>query len=477
MKVKNSNAYDYDDVDVESLVRDLKRKGLAIEAFEILSGRHEMMISLEEQKLANPPVEEDYLMFLKSILLGIEPSSLQNEGENGSDEEDDPQYTIFLENLKKNGFSYKLEVVMGNRTVYLAYEGEDNSDDKHGIPSPITSKKVLNIKNVEDVDYQNIENKRRRVRDNASKETNLKPVETETRSSPRLCNNKLDIAKNKRNKAEIETQCCVERGLKSKAVKDLKNVPGKKVESPNFLKSVIKYMENTKMDTKENSKSEKRKLGMRDMKTGSGKTNGYRDKRSGAKWSSVLGRDWQRELNADDVEESYVVLLNSGKVVGDRFVYVDEGQKPVECEALDVECSSDSEVVETPINELQHLRSGGRGEDSVFRKQLMAKLGEPYDYEEYKNLWNEIKLERPKIKHYDLRGSRSAKPFHTEELSPSYLSTYAPLRMEIAAVGHDRRRRLNYLRGFFFWLKNVAHEDAFEPWLDKACLEVMRKSC
>lgn len=49
--------------------------------------------------------------------------------------------------------------------------------------------------------------------------------------------------------------------------------------------------------------------------------------------------------------------------------------------------------------------------------------------------------------------------------------TYLAEMIKLHAM--DRPKVLNLLRGFFYWLTNVAHEGAFRPWLDSACLEVM----
>lgn len=394
-----------------------KRKDLDIKAFEITSGRQTLKRSLEELNLSNPPVDQDYLTFLKNLLLESGTSSSLSEGDDDSDVEDDvdPQYMMFLENLREDGQSYKLEIELKNRMVSVLYEGEDDSDDECGMHSSINLK---NEKNVEKEENHIIEN---------------------------------------------------DTGI------DLENNRGR-----------------------EKRKSEERDLKSKRRKCGQAKNNDCSGKKASGKWNNIFGYDWQKELNADDVDECYRIFLNSVKIEGDCLIYAFEGLHPVKHEEFDVEFSSDSEVlvtknasnlkeggcnplqttklVVTPQTEQQCLRSRGGDIDSVFRKKLMAILGKPYDDREYKKLWNEINEEKPKEKHYDLRGS-GVKTFRRSELSPSYLAKHAGLRRKINAVGNDRRKKLYYLRGFFFWLQNLAHEDSFRPWNDKSCLEVMSKIC
>ncbi|KAL9664393.1 hypothetical protein QQ045_019793 [Rhodiola kirilowii] len=40
----------------------------------------------------------------------------------------------------------------------------------------------------------------------------------------------------------------------------------------------------------------------------------------------------------------------------------------------------------------------------------------------------------------------------------------------------DDRRKLILLRGFMFWLENLAREGEFKPWIDKKCWEALRMS-
>ncbi|XP_031272299.1 uncharacterized protein LOC116130729 [Pistacia vera] len=47
------------------------------------------------------------------------------------------------------------------------------------------------------------------------------------------------------------------------------------------------------------------------------------------------------------------------------------------------------------------------------------------------------------------------------------------LAKKVNQAGRDRRKILNLLRGFFYWLKNLCKEGAFLPWMDSQCLSTL----
>ncbi|OIT27728.1 PREDICTED: uncharacterized protein LOC109213558 isoform X2 [Nicotiana attenuata] len=95
--------------------------------------------------------------------------------------------------------------------------------------------------------------------------------------------------------------------------------------------------------------------------------------------------------------------------------------------------------------------------DSGYRKEVLNLLMRPYDDEEYKKLWKDIKVPCSSI---NRRGT-------------SLLSLHKGVNREIKRTNHDKDKKLNIMRGFFFWLEHLTREDAFMPWEDAECLRTM----
>ncbi|XP_033513162.1 uncharacterized protein [Nicotiana tomentosiformis] len=95
--------------------------------------------------------------------------------------------------------------------------------------------------------------------------------------------------------------------------------------------------------------------------------------------------------------------------------------------------------------------------NSGYRKEVLNLLMRPYDDEEYKKLWKDIKMPCSSI---NRRGT-------------SLLSLHKGVNREIKRTNHDKDKKLNIMRGFFFWLEHLTREDAFMPWEDTECLRTM----
>nr|VDD53148.1 unnamed protein product [Brassica oleracea] len=100
----------------------------------------------------------------------------------------------------------------------------------------------------------------------------------------------------------------------------------------------------------------------------------------------------------------------------------------------------------------------------VFTKELMEALEKPYDKREFLKLFGEVSKKKPVIRCKELRNGR-VKNYETSELAPSYLEKVSDFDREYKLVDGDDKARLKLLRGFFFYLKNVARAGAFKPWL------------
>ncbi|KAL2512068.1 Uncharacterized protein Adt_17668 [Abeliophyllum distichum] len=119
-------------------------------------------------------------------------------------------------------------------------------------------------------------------------------------------------------------------------------------------------------------------------------------------------------------------------------------------------CLGDNSPVDKSINnDIQHA-SG----HFAFRKQVINVLRKPYDRQEYDELRRAVKARKIEESNGDLcTGSKRS-------LGKSYLDDYGDLHRMLKKFEKDRRKNLNILRGFFFWLEHKTMEGAFKPWKD-----------
>ncbi|GMI89575.1 hypothetical protein HRI_002626800 [Hibiscus trionum] len=181
---------------------------------------------------------------------------------------------------------------------------------------------------------------------------------------------------------------------------------------------------------------------------------------------------------------------NSGKDV-ESFSYESDGTS---IHRTDDEGGSDSEILvldDDPYHEGQRTPFVSSkcyqllvGEDSwtwdgnrtsaqsQFREKLMDLLQIPYDQNEFESLWQEVTHKRPVQGSRELRRGIS-KLYSTSTVGKSYLDWYEDLKGKVVEFGCDPCKVLHLLRGFFFWLKNTAHEGAFKPWMDSLYLNAL----
>ncbi|KAJ7965494.1 polyprotein [Quillaja saponaria] len=76
-------------------------------------------------QLKDVVADEDYILFLNCYCVDSD-----NDFNSGSDDDSDPQYSMFLENLSENGNSYVLKVARDNKICHIEYEEEDKSCDE-----------------------------------------------------------------------------------------------------------------------------------------------------------------------------------------------------------------------------------------------------------------------------------------------------------------------------------------------------------
>ncbi|KAJ1259677.1 hypothetical protein BS78_10G174200 [Paspalum vaginatum] len=100
---------------------------------------------------------------------------------------------------------------------------------------------------------------------------------------------------------------------------------------------------------------------------------------------------------------------------------------------------------------------------STFDEKLCAVLRQPYDEDEYEELWRKATDRKPVSRQRHLRSS--SKRYVTGAIGLSYLDHYPDLAMQINSADCDKR--LSLLRQLFFWLENLCHEGAYMPWIPK----------
>ncbi|KAL8132846.1 hypothetical protein AgCh_008359 [Apium graveolens] len=134
---------------------------------------------------------------------------------------------------------------------------------------------------------------------------------------------------------------------------------------------------------------------------------------------------------------------------------------------------ADSNVLDATMEDedLQYIGERSRPENPQFRKDVEDILGRPYDEREYETLWLNVNIRKPIQGYRELRGHLKAYPKHS--MGKSYLDEYLDLQGKLDTFEADLPRKLNVLRGFFYYLKNIAGDGIFKPWLDESCLAIV----
>ncbi|CAL5333180.1 unnamed protein product [Camellia sinensis] len=416
-------------------------------------------------------MDEDYKRFLYHLPGNSEfRHSVREERDDGdrSDEDDraDPQYKMFLEKLKEDGKSYVLEVDINIKmSLRRKYEVEVDLDDERELP---TLRKLMKVP-----DTMIMETKKD-LR-NLSRKDNIK-----TQDNPMYVVSKdmLDPSNNKTNAIGIERRdLLLEKDLNSEQVNHVSSETNRnhlfKVECEHGTEADI-VMDEDYQTFLNLSKEEGDCMILANhfFKT---------ECEQGTETSIVMDEDYQTLLNLSKEEGDCTVLaMKAGEQVtmADPGIFIKARPWDVICEGHKVESCSDSEVFMTynasdlnkgnfnPFktskqidsfmqeDELQFLGSLDTGNHSEFRDKLVAKLREPYNNEEYETLCRLINGRKQMDgRHRDLRGPAALKSYLKDECNLSYLDRHMSLKRKINAVKFDRRKVLNLLRGFFFWLE------------------------
>ncbi|CAN6721021.1 unnamed protein product [Malus baccata var. baccata] len=440
--------------------------------------------------------------------------------DDGIDDED-PQYKIFMENLRQDGKSYVLEVVGDNgKSELIKYEEEDEILDGTDFDTPETLKKSQVKEKPE-----TLRRGTKREQIHCLKNSAL-PVNREVTESPRTV--RYDMRKE--NRAILEDS--VPKKKSSVLKKNIKVVDpgpvfnrtdGRFNKLPNlkvpYTPETFKYSPMKKktehrktpsfvITGNERSLIKKKKKNV-DKKAANGSTGEHTiktppveavqftkqgcanekvvkdsTKESPLKRSCMEGLRFAKQVcNCGLADEDYIKVLSCLQFVDEKMLYSPPNGRTVIL-GNDGQSSPDVETKVEPSD--RNFTSfaavdadSGRcvktrdASHSQFRNGLMKILNRPYDYEEYRRLLKEATHQKPLG--YDRNLRNGTCPIE-EELRPSYLKQHIVLKRKIKAALGDRPRVLNLLRGFFYWLKNVAQDESFCPWNDSSCLKVLPPS-
>ncbi|CAM8878211.1 unnamed protein product [Rhodiola kirilowii] len=161
----------------------------------------------------------------------------------------------------------------------------------------------------------------------------------------------------------------------------------------------------------------------------------------------IYEKDWNKECSTDSYSDSDSVIIIDKK----------DFNKPRKSSFKDME-----------------LAKSQTRNDSSFRNDLMNILSKPYDQDEYESLMEEASKRRPLERHGELRWGRK-RICELELVGKSHLDHYKDVA-EAIENSRDDRRKLILLRGFMFWLENIAREGVIKPWIDEKCWEALRMS-
>ncbi|KAB2618992.1 acidic repeat-containing protein-like [Pyrus ussuriensis x Pyrus communis] len=364
-------------------------------------------------------------------------------------DDEDPQYKIFLEKLRQDGKSYVLEAVGDNgKSEVIKYEQENEILDGPDFDTPETLKKSQ-VKEKPDI-QSTLRRSMKRKCTNCLKNSVL-PVNKEVIASPRIV--KYDLRKENRAILENSSMKKKKKNVNEKAANG--STRGRPLKIPP-VEAVHFTMQ-----------------GCANEKAAKGSTKECPVKRTHVADLRFAKQGCKRGLE----DEDYTKLLSCLQFDDGKMVYSPPNGRPVILDD-DGESSPPNRsftsftAVDVDSGRCVKTRDASH---SQFRKGLMDILTRPYDYEEYRSLLKEATHRKPLGHDRNLRNRTITCPVEGK-LAPSYLKQHIVLRRKITAARGDRPRVLNLLRGFFYWLKNVAQDESFCPWNDSSCLKVLPPS-
>ncbi|KAE9615278.1 putative EF-Hand 1, calcium-binding protein [Lupinus albus] len=438
--------------------------------------------------------------------------------DNDNDDYADPDYKMFLQNLREEGKSYVYSTIVGNKLVCIRYEQEEeeeNDDEEKG------STWRDETGNLGTAGSDSIREQRGDSVDSQKKfETEREPCNRRSRSGvssvpKNNCNTELDIDEDYLTMLNsgikdydsdimenVGTGNLGTRGADSireqtsSPVESLQSQETEREPRHSEVSSVPKNNFNTVLDMDVDE----------DYQTFLSSYRACCDNESwvpvGCKLKGTSLSDRRNSQTSDktfdtpfvqsDYDEDYLLFLNSNPIIdgeqfmGDRNITnVEGGSNSSDSDDLVILEPNqigentpfvpskifDSSCFENETNQRQLLAC----DQSLFRRRLMEYLEKPYNQEEYNGYLKEVHRRRHKGRHFETRQG-VVKSYPTYGFNKSYLELYPDLEKAISEF-KEPRRVLFLLRGFIFWLQNLIydHDGIFQPWRDESCLEILRK--
>lgn len=383
------------------------------------------------------------------------------------EEENDREYELFLERLKKHENSFMLEYEENGVSVVIKYEGESSSDRECDLEPRRKLRSAMKQKDGPSDQMPRVEN-RGMLDSQSTPRTEIKKMLTwrQTRSKSKS---------EKEENAKLSTRKIVPHTTYPHSILALKgnSSSDKDCTLPKrMLKSATKPKTEHFNQMRDVCSDDSQSTSTEEMKKLTGKSLRYEFKREKEEDIMQLDPDYHAMLKNSKIINGHFVFT-----VGDHEVVYEErnGESILENKEHDKESYSDVEILDSAFYDVgesnisNHMDSSRQSE---FRHKVITALRKPFDEVEYEKLWQDIELRKRVERHLDLRGGRDIS-YGKQKNGKSYLDYYPDLKRELLLVHHDKPKRLNLLRGFFLWLKQP---ESFSPWLDDECLAIFQES-
>ncbi|CAL0307872.1 unnamed protein product [Lupinus luteus] len=444
---------------------------------------------------------------------------------NVNDDYADPDYKMFLQNLREEGKSYVYSAIVGNKLVHIRYEEEEEEEEEETDDKEKGSTSRDETGNLVTARSNSIREQRGdSVDPQENLETVTEPCNRRSHSGVSSvpnnnCNTELDI--------DEDYLTILNSGIKDYDSDSLENVRTGNLGTRGT--DSIREQTSSPVESLQRQETERgpRNLRRRSEVSTVPKNNfntgldidvdedyqtflsSYRECCDNGSWVPVgcklkgtslsVRRNSRTSVKTFDIpfvqsdyDEDYQLFLNSNPIIdGEPFMghrnitNVEGGSNSSDSDDLILLEPNqigentpfipskvfDSSCFENETNQRQLPAC----DKSQFRRRLMEYLEKPYNQEEYDGYLNEVHRQRHKDRHFETRqGVVTSYP--TYGFNKSYLELYPDLEKAIAEF-KEPHRVLFLLRGFIFWLQNLIydHDGIFQPWCDESCLEILRK--
>ncbi|XP_062184280.1 uncharacterized protein LOC133888153 [Phragmites australis] len=189
-------------------------------------------------------------------------------------------------------------------------------------------------------------------------------------------------------------------------------------------------------------------------------------------FSMTIGEEREAEAEAEEEEDADAAIDDNEEEGEVEAEEADEAIPASKEDDVGTEKNEDSdeneEGVASDFKELQgaiwptHIVERP---ESDFKQKLMEVLKKPFNQEEHDELFG-MATNRTPVKKERRTRHRVVNYACTYEMGKSYFDCYPDLADQVEGEGNSYPNRLALLRGLFFWLKNIGHEDQFRPWRD-----------